>query len=74
MVIGRHDLDNNEGVKIRMEEEIEHPDYNWKNTDNDFMLVVLKDPVDLNDGDVELVNVNSQSSAPGEGDEVRVMG
>ncbi len=40
-IIGRHDLDTNDGDEVEVKKEIVHPDYDASNTDNDFMLLIL---------------------------------
>lgn len=40
-IIGRHDLDTNEGDEVEIKEEIVHPEYDASITDNDFMLLIL---------------------------------
>lgn len=72
VVLGRHDLDDNDGQVIPMKREVPHPNYDTYSTDNDFMLVFLEEAVTSNN--VDLVTVNSQPSAPSVGQAVRVMG
>ncbi|ACI64196.1 predicted protein [Thalassiosira pseudonana CCMP1335] len=71
VVIGRHDLGESSGDVIDMKRELPHPKYNDRTTDNDFNLVFLDRPTTAN---VEMVTLNSQSSLPGVGDEVTVVG
>jgi trypsin len=73
VVLGRHDLDTNQGQIIGMKKEIPHNQYDDWTTDNDFMLVVLKSNARLN-SDVSLVALNDDSSLPSVGDEMTVMG
>lgn len=56
VVIGRHDLTDNDGEVIGMKEELPHRDYNSFNTDNDYMLVILDHAPEAN---VDLVRVAS---------------
>jgi trypsin len=56
-----------------MQNEVPHPNYNGENTDNDFMLVFLQRTATLND-DVSLVKLNDNTSVPGIGVGVTVMG
>lgn len=56
VVVGRHDLRTDDGQKIEVDVELVHKDYNGDTTDNDFMLLFLKNNVTLQE--VELVNVN----------------
>jgi trypsin len=70
-VINRHDLENNNGDTIRVREEIPHPQYNNKTTNNDYMLLVLNRPTRAN---VELVKLNSNASVPSNNQRLRVMG
>lgn len=72
-VLGRHDLRSSAGQVIAMKKEIPHPNYRESNTDNDFMLVVLRNAASLN-SDVGLVALNSDNSEPSVGDELTVMG
>lgn len=60
-VVGRHDLDSNEGQAISVAYSISHPDYDEATTNNDFMLIFLKEPADE---DVPLVKINSDASSP----------
>lgn len=40
-IIGRHDLDTNEGDEVKISSEIVHDDYDPMTTDNDFMVLIL---------------------------------
>jgi trypsin len=40
-IIGRHDLETDEGDEVGIDKEITHPDYDTQTTDNDFMVLVL---------------------------------
>jgi len=71
IVVGRHDLKDNDGEVIPINKQQPHPEYNDKNTDNDFMLVFLTRPISVN---VELVKLNVSPSVPSVGDRVTVMG
>ena len=71
VVIGRHDLDSNNGESIPMKKEIPNPSYNDYTTDSDWMLVVLERPTTLN---VPFIKLNSAGSSPNVGEEVTVMG
>lgn len=71
VIIGRHDLDSNDGESIEMDYEIPYPKYNDKTTDGDFNLVFLKKPTKER---VSLININSDSNSPSVGEEVHVMG
>lgn len=57
VVINRHDLRTDDGEEIEIDVELVHPDYNEDTTDNDFMLLFLKNNV--TSPDVELVHVSS---------------
>mmetsp|Transcript_5285 Transcript_5285/g.9706 ORF Transcript_5285/g.9706 Transcript_5285/m.9706 type:complete len:441 (-) Transcript_5285:67-1389(-) len=72
-VLGRHDLDTNKGQKIAMKKEVPHPRYNDKTTDFDLMLLFLQSAAKLN-GEVGLVKLNDDSSAPSVNDKMTVMG
>ena len=41
VIIGRHDLDTDEGDEVEVEKEIVHPQYEPYTTNNDFMVLVL---------------------------------
>jgi len=71
VVIGRHDLNDNDGQVISITRQLPHPDYNEDTTDNDFMLVFLSEPTTQN---VDLVKINNDPSVPEVGDRVTVMG
>jgi len=68
-VIGRHDLESDDGDEVEVEIEMVHPDYDDDTTDNDFMLVFLKRNTTA---DVELVQVSPDVII--EGTNVTVMG
>lgn len=72
VVVGRHNLTESDGQVIPMKRELPHPDYDPWSTDNDFMLVFLKEPVTANN--VEFVSLNPQSSVPDVGQSVTAMG
>jgi trypsin len=40
-IIGRHNLETDDGDEVEIEKEIVHPQYDTKTTDNDFMVLVL---------------------------------
>ena len=72
MVIGRHNLRENDGEVIPMKEQLPHPNYGGvPNFDNDFMLVFLSRATTAN---VELIKLNTDSSVPDIDEEVTVMG
>jgi len=58
VVIGRHDVDDNDGQEIPMKSDLPHPNYNPSITDNDFMLVFLDSPVSINNYDIVKLNKN----------------
>lgn len=72
VVLGRHDLNDDDGQVIPMKQEVPHPDYDSYSTDNDFMVVFLEEPVSAIN--VDLVSLNSQSSVPSVGQAVTAMG
>jgi len=72
VVLGRHDVDDNDGEVIAMKKELPHPNYDSQSTNNDFMLVFLDGAVSATN--VDLVTLNSDSSVPDVGDAVTVMG
>jgi secreted trypsin-like serine protease len=41
VIIGRHDLDTDEGDEVEVKREIVHPQYEPYTTNNDFMVLVL---------------------------------
>ena len=61
ITVGRHGLEDNDGESIDVLTEIPHPDYDDYTTDNDFMLLFLKDSVTV---DVKMVKVNSDVNVP----------
>ena len=71
VTVGRHGLTDEDGETIDVETEIPHPDYDDMTTDNDFMLVFLKDSATV---DIKMVQVNSDASVPEVGDPVTVVG
>ncbi len=71
ITVGRHGLTDDDGETIDVETEIPHPDYDDATTDNDFMLLFLKDSVTV---DVKMVQVNPDASVPEVGDPVTVVG
>jgi trypsin len=73
VILGRHDLDDNDGQVIGITKQLPHPNYDDSTTDNDFMLVFLRSAATLN-GDVDLVTLNGDSNVPNVGDSVTVMG
>jgi len=72
IVLGRHDVDDNDGEVIGMKNEVPHPDYNSGTTDSDFMLVFLDSAVTATN--VDLVKLNKDSNVPSIGSSVTVMG
>ena len=72
IVLGRHDVDDNDGEVIGMKNEVPHPDYDSRTTDNDFMLVFLDSAVTATN--VDLVKLNKDSNVPSIGSSVTVMG
>ena len=72
VVIGRHDVDDNDGEVIGMKRDVPHPQYDPSTTDNDFMLVFLDSPVSSDNYD--LVTLNKDSNTPSLSEEVTVMG
>lgn len=69
VVIGRHDLETDDGDEVEVEIEMVHPDYDDDTTDNDFMLLFLKRNTTA---DVELVQVSPDMIL--QGTNVTVMG
>jgi len=56
VVVGRHSLDDeSDGEVIGATLELDHPDYDFETTDNDYMLVVLERAVEA---DVDLVQIS----------------
>eukprot|EP00804_Cyclotella_cryptica_P013972 CCRYP_002483-RB/>CCRYP_002483-RB protein AED:0.35 eAED:0.37 QI:166/0.71/0.5/1/0.42/0.5/8/0/425 len=70
-IIGRHDLDTNEGDEVEIKKEIVHPQYDASITDNDFMLLILERPTTAK---VAMVQLNDDPLVPEVGSEVIVMG
>lgn len=71
VVVGRHDLQDRDGEEISIIQQVPHPKYNERTTDNDFMLVYLSGAVNAN---VDLVKLNDDPSVPEVGDLVTVLG
>lgn len=72
IVIGRHDLYGTDGDEVYVKKEVPHPKYNWKDSSNDFMLIILGRPTNAINADI--VKLNSNKSIPSAGDKVTVMG
>ena len=53
-IIGRHDLDTNEGDEVEIKKEILHPEYDASVTDNDFMLLILVSLANTNCCQIEI--------------------
>ena len=68
-IIGRHDLETDDGDEVDVGIEMMHPDYDDGTTDNDFMLLFLNRSTTE---DVELVQVNPDATS--EGTNVTAMG
>lgn len=71
VVIGRHNLNSQSGENIPMRREIPYPQYNSKNTDGDWMLILLDSSTTQN---VPLIKINMDTSKPSPQSEVTVMG
>jgi len=71
--LGEHNIDIEEGTEQRIgaEKVIPHPDYNDNTTDNDFMLIKLKEPAIFNQYVQPIPLATSCSS---EGDQCLVSG
>jgi len=72
IILGRHDSNDSGGEAIPMKQELPHPNYDSYSTDNDFMLVFLKDAVSVSN--VDLATLNSEPSVPSVGQAVTAMG
>ena len=70
-IVGRLNLTTSDGQDISVASQLPHPSYNDFTTENDVMLIFLKDPVDSN---IELVKLNSDASFPQDGEQVTVAG
>ena len=70
VVVGRHDLTDDDGELIDIVEQRPHPNYKERTTDNDSMLVFLEKPVSLN---VKLVTLNAEHVLPEVGERVTVV-
>lgn len=68
-VVGRSNLDTNEGQSISVRSSISHPDYNDYTNDMDLMLVFLQQPADK-----QYIKLNSDASSPASGAPVTVAG
>eukprot|EP00579_Thalassiosira_antarctica_P010214 CAMPEP_0201908604 /NCGR_PEP_ID=MMETSP0903-20130614/669_1 /ASSEMBLY_ACC=CAM_ASM_000552 /TAXON_ID=420261 /ORGANISM="Thalassiosira antarctica, Strain CCMP982" /LENGTH=646 /DNA_ID=CAMNT_0048442989 /DNA_START=76 /DNA_END=2016 /DNA_ORIENTATION=+ len=60
-VIGRHDLNTDEGEEMKVASTLRHPEYNDITTNNDIMLVFLEEPTDQS---AEFVKLNYDASSP----------
>lgn len=60
-VVGRHNLNTNQGQSISVASSFLHPFYNDKTTNNDIMLVFLEEPADE---DIQFVTLNADISSP----------
>jgi len=56
VIIGRHALNSTEGEVIAVKAQVPHPDFDWINPDNDFMLIFLDGAVTQ---DAEFVKLDS---------------
>ena len=74
VVVGRHDLSDDDGDEIYVREEMRHPNYdnNGLLEDNDFMLVFLEGPSTTKNA--RTVKLNSIASVPNVGEDVIAMG
>jgi trypsin len=70
-VIGRHNLNSNNGESIPIKRETSHAEYNATTLDSDLMLVLLERPTTM---DVPLVKLNADKNRPSAGESVTVMG
>lgn len=61
VVIGRHDLNTNEGQLMSVASIVQHPAYNDFTTENDIALIFLQEPVDAA---IDIVQLNSEGSSP----------
>ena len=69
VVIGRHNLNSKSGESISMRREIPYPEYNSKNTDGDWMIILLDSSTTQN---VPLIKLNMDASKPSPQSEVTV--
>ncbi|KAL7451043.1 hypothetical protein ACHAWC_002895 [Mediolabrus comicus] len=69
-IVGRHDHDDKDGEELSIANALPHPDYDGDLTDNDFMLIFLKEPSSSN----TFVKLNFDVASPAVGSEVTVMG
>ena len=69
-IVGRHDHDDTDGQELSVANALPHPDYDSDTTDNDFMLIFLKESASSN----IFVKLNYDVSSPTVGSEVTVMG
>lgn len=74
VVAGRRDLDKNTGQSVPMEKEIRHPGYNSQTTQSDFALLILEEAMDMNAGNVDLVELNFDRNVPEDAARVTVLG
>ena len=70
-VVGRHGHDDTDGQELTVANALPHPDYDGGTTDNDFMLIFLKESANTT---TTFVSLNSDATTPEVGANVTVMG
>jgi trypsin len=70
-VVGRHALADSDGQELSVKQALPHPNYDAGATDNDFLLIFLKEAAST---DINLVKLNSDADTPNVGAAVTVMG
>lgn len=70
-VVGRHAHDDNDGQELGVKKALPHPEYDWLNTDNDFLLIFLDGAAS---DDINVVKLNDDAATPDIGAAVTVMG
>ena len=70
-VVGRHAHDDNDGQELGVKKALPHPEYDWLNTDNDFLLIFLNEAAS---DDINIVKLNGDAATPDIGAAVTVMG
>ena len=73
IVLGLHDLGDNDGQVFEMNREVPHPNYDDSISDMDFMVVFFSGEAELDD-QVGFISLNKDSSFPSVGKDVTVMG
>ena len=72
VVIGRHDLNDNDGERVSVKETVSHPLYNNANGSHDIAILILASPV--KDDKIQPIALNNDNSYPKPGKSAQVVG